>query len=223
MPKIIGGSLAEHRERTRAALFGALSELMTERGFDAISLADIAGRAGVGRTAVYNHFPDKESLLLAFIEHETLSYVRSLEESLAEAAEPVEQLRVYVRQQLDLAPSYHFAPGPDLREVVSHGAARDLRAHVRQVESLLRNILTRAIDAGDIPAQDLDAVVPLVHACLSGRRGPQEEPGRSAFVAATEEFVLRAVGAAVADRAAAAEPAAVTGPAAARPAEAEVA
>ncbi|MCK6211295.1 TetR/AcrR family transcriptional regulator [Georgenia sp. EYE_87] len=197
MPKIIGGSLAEHRERTRTALFAALSELMTERGFDAISLADIAGRAGVGRTAVYNHFPDKESLLLAFIEHETSSYVRSLEASLGEVAEPVEQLRVYVRQQLALAPAYHFAPGPDLREVVSHEAARDLRAHVSQVESLLRNILTRAIEAGAIPAQDLDAVVPLVHACLSGRRGPQEEPGRSAFVAATEEFVLRAVGAAV--------------------------
>jgi AcrR family transcriptional regulator len=211
MPKIIGGSLAEHRERTRAALFGALSELMRERGFDALSLADIAARAGVGRTAVYNHFPDKESLLLGFIEHETSSYVRSLEASLAEVAEPVEQLRVYVRQQLALAPSYHFAPGPDLREVVSREAVRDLRAHVRQVESLLRDILNAAIAAGDIPEQDLDAVVPLVHACLSGRRGPQEEPGRSAFIAATEEFVLRAVGATV------------TSPAAVRPAEADVA
>jgi AcrR family transcriptional regulator len=195
MPKIIGGSLAEHRERTRAALFSALSELMGERGFDAISLADIASRAGIGRTAVYNHFPDKESLLLAFIEHETSAYVRSLEDSLAEVDEPVEQLRVYVRQQLDLAPTYHFAPGPDLREVVSREAVQDLRSHVRQVEILLRDILTRAIDAGDIPEQDLDSVVPLVHACLSGRRGPQQEPGRSAFTAATEEFVLRAVGA----------------------------
>jgi AcrR family transcriptional regulator len=211
MPKIIGGSLAEHRERTRAALFGALSELMTERGFDAISLADIAARAGVGRTAVYNHFPDKESLLLAFIEHETEAYARSLEESLSDVAGPVEQLRVYVRQQLALAPSYHFAPGPDLREVISREAVRELRAHVRQVEVLLRDILNRAIEAGDIPAQDLDAVVPLVHACLSGRRGPQDEPGRSAFIAATEEFVLRAVGAAVA------------GPTAIRPPEAEVA
>jgi AcrR family transcriptional regulator len=211
MPKIIGGSLAEHRERTRAALFGALSELMTERGFDAISLADIAARAGVGRTAVYNHFPDKESLLLAFIEHETETYARSLEESLSDVAGPVEQLRVYVRQQLALAPSYHFAPGPDLREVISREAVRELRAHVRQVEVLLRDILNRAIDAGDIPAQDLDAVVPLVHACLSGRRGPQEEPGRSAFIAATEEFVLRAVGATVA------------GPTAVRSPEAEVA
>ena len=63
MPKIIGGSLAEHRQQTRLRLFAALSALMADRGFDAITLAEIAQRAGIGRTAVYNHFPDKESLL----------------------------------------------------------------------------------------------------------------------------------------------------------------
>ncbi|MFC7403551.1 TetR/AcrR family transcriptional regulator [Georgenia alba] len=195
MPKILGSSLAEHRERTRDALFSALSSLMSERGFDAISLADIAARAGIGRTAVYNHYPDKETLLLAFIEHETSRYVAGLQESLADVAEPVEQLRVYVRQQLSLAPSYHFAPGPDLKQVVSHEGLRRLRAHVAEVEALLRDILTRAIEAGSIPAQDLEAVVPLVHACLSGRAAPQHEPARSTYVETTEAFVLRAVGA----------------------------
>ena len=195
MPKILGSSLAEHRERTRSALFAALSHLMGERGFDAVSLADIASAAGIGRTAVYNHFPDKESLLLAFIEHETSTYVRALDASLAEVEDPVHQLRVYVRQQLQLERSYHFAPGPDLREVVSREAATHLRAHVGQVEALLRKILTRAIAAGDIPEQHLDAVVQLVHACLSGRRVPRSEPERGEFIAATELFVLRAVGA----------------------------
>jgi AcrR family transcriptional regulator len=195
VPKILGSSLAEHRERTRSALFAALSHLMGERGFDAVSLADIAAEAGIGRTAVYNHFPDKESLLLAFIEHETSAYVRALDASLSEVEDPVEQLRVYVRQQLRLERSYHLAPGPDLREVVSHQAAAHLREHVGQVETLLRRILTRAIESGDIPAQHVDAVVQLVHACLSGRRVPRSEPERGEFIAATELFVLRAVGA----------------------------
>ncbi|MFH5821633.1 TetR/AcrR family transcriptional regulator [Georgenia sp. AZ-5] len=195
MPKIIGSSLAEHRERTRSALFAALSHLMRERGFDAISLADIAAEAGIGRTAVYNHFPDKESLLLAFIEHETAAYVRALEESLVSVEDPVQQLRVYVREQLKLERSYHFAPGPDLREVVSHDAAAHLREHVGAVEGVLRGILSRAIEQGDIPDQNLDAVVQLVHACLSGRRLPRAEAERERFLDATELFVLRAVGA----------------------------
>jgi AcrR family transcriptional regulator len=198
VPKIIGSSLAEHRERTRSALFASLSRLMRERGFDAISLADIAADAGIGRTAVYNHFPDKESMLLAFIEHETSAYVDALRRALAEVEDPVEQLRVYVREQLRLERSYHLAPGPDLREVVSHDGAHRLRSHVGQVETVLRDILARAVAVGDVPEQHLDAVVQLVHACLSGRRVPRDEPARSAFIDATETFVLRAVGARVA-------------------------
>jgi len=40
MPKIIGGSLHEHREQTRLRLFGAMSRLMAERGFDGEVLVD---------------------------------------------------------------------------------------------------------------------------------------------------------------------------------------
>ncbi|MHB1064307.1 MAG: TetR/AcrR family transcriptional regulator [Georgenia sp.] len=194
MPKIIGKSLAEHRERTRTALFDALATLMRKRGFDAISLADIAAGAGIGRTAIYNHFPDKESLLLAYIENQTSEYVRRLEAAIAEVDAPVEQLRVYVREQIGLGPAYHVAPGPDLRAVVSREALAGLREHVGQVEQVLRTILADAIEAGDIPEQNVDAVVHLVHACLSGRSVPRGAPEREEFVASTELFVLRAVG-----------------------------
>ena len=40
MPKIMGNSLAEHRERTRRALFDALSDLLSQRPFDKITLSD---------------------------------------------------------------------------------------------------------------------------------------------------------------------------------------
>lgn len=194
MPKIIGKSLAEHRERTRTVLFASLEKLMRERGFDAISLADIAAGAGIGRTAVYNHFPDKESMLLAYIEHETSEYVRRLEAALADVDTPVGRLRVYVREQIGLERTYHLAPGPDLRAVVSPEALAGLREHVGQVEEVLRTILADAIGAGDIPAQDVDAVVHLVHACLTGRTVPRGGAEREAFIASTELFVLRAVG-----------------------------
>ncbi len=195
MPKIIGKSLAEHREHTRTALFASLEKLMRERGFDAISLADIAAGGGIGRTAVYNHFPDKESLLLAYIEHETSQYVRRLERAIADVDEPVERLRVYVREQIGLERTYHLSPGPDLRAVVSPEALSGLRQHVGQVEQVLRTILADATAAGDIPEQDVDVVVHLIHACLTGRGLPRTSPEREAFVDATERFVLRAVGA----------------------------
>lgn len=196
MPKIIGATLHEHREQTRQRLFAALADLMSERGFDAISLADIAAAAGIGRTAVYNHFADKESLLLGFIAHETAEYVTRLEAALADVEDPVEQLRTYVQQQAQLSRVFHLAPGPDLRTVLSPATQQRLRDHVVGVEAILRRILVRGIEAGVLPPQDIATTVPLVHACLSGR-GVPDGPGREAAVRATETFVLRAVGAPV--------------------------
>jgi AcrR family transcriptional regulator len=195
MPKIVGSSLAEHREQVRARLFAALASLMAESGFDAVSLADIAARAGVGRTAVYNHFPDKEALLLAFIEDETSSYVATLEAALDGVDDPEQQLRVYVRQQIRLRRSYHLAPGPDLRSVVSPATLERLRDHAVQVERILRGILAAGVACGRLPVQDLDTVVPLVNACLRARSSRDGAATGEAAVEATEAFVLRAVGA----------------------------
>jgi len=195
MPKIIGGSLHEHREQTRQKLFAALSALMADQGFDAITLAEIAAAAGVGRTAVYNHFPDKESLLLGFITHETEQYAATLQRSLDDIDDPTEQLQTYVRQQAALTRVYHLAPGPELRSVLSRGTQQRVREHVVVVEQILRRILALGIDSGAFPDQDLDVTVPLINACLSGRGVPSEGPERERAIQQTEQFVLRAVGA----------------------------
>ncbi|QAY63842.1 TetR family transcriptional regulator [Xylanimonas allomyrinae] len=195
MPKIIGKSLHEHRQMTRQRLFTALSALMAERGFDTITLADIAAAAGVGRTAVYNHFPDKEALLLGFITHETEEYARRLERALDGIDDPVEQMRTYIRQQAQLSRMFHLAPGPDLRTVLSRPTLQRLREHAEIVEMILRRIIAAGITSGEFPEQDVDPTVQLVNACLSGRLIPEEPAARDRAVRATEQFILRAVGA----------------------------
>jgi AcrR family transcriptional regulator len=50
--------------RTRRMLRDALIELITERGWDNVSVQDICDRADVGRSTFYTHFADKEELLL---------------------------------------------------------------------------------------------------------------------------------------------------------------
>lgn len=195
VPKIIGGSLSEHREQTRNKLFAALTALMTDRGFDAISLADIAAAAGIGRTAVYNHFPDKESLLLAFITEETEQWLTSLERALRGVDDPVEQMRTYVQQYAQLKRVFHLAPGPDLRTVLSPESRRRLREHAQPVEEILYRIIDDGVRSGAFADQPVDTSVLLVNACLASRGVPDEGPGRDAAIAATEAFVLRAIGA----------------------------
>ena len=202
MPKIRGASLAEHRAHTRAALFAALGRLMRERGFDAVTLADIAQRAGVGRTAVYNHFPDKESMLLAFMGDEADRYIERVRTAVAGIDDPVTQLTAYVREQLLLDRDYHLAPGPALRDVLSEDARARLRQHVLPVEDMLRDILQRALTTGALPPQDLDVTVPLVHSCLTGRTLPHDEPARTVVIDSITDFVLGGIGATHAARAA---------------------
>lgn len=195
MPKIIGASIAEHREVTRARLFDALAVLMASRGFDAITLADIAAEAGVGRTAVYNHFSDKEALLIEFIEHETSEYLGLLTADEGNEPSPIERVRLYIRRQFELKRFFHFAPGPMLTQVVSPETARRIHRHVEMVEDHLHAILTDAIAAGLIPDQDVRVASRLIHSCVTGRSAPEREPERSQFITTTERFVLRGLGA----------------------------
>jgi AcrR family transcriptional regulator len=51
------------RQETRARIVDAASDLFAERGFDAVSVVEIARRAGVVEKTVFNHFPVKEGLV----------------------------------------------------------------------------------------------------------------------------------------------------------------
>ncbi|WP_299960305.1 TetR/AcrR family transcriptional regulator [uncultured Modestobacter sp.] len=53
----------QRRQRTREAIVDAAAELFVERGFDHVSVMEIAQRAGVVEKTVFNHFPVKEGLV----------------------------------------------------------------------------------------------------------------------------------------------------------------
>lgn len=196
MPKIIGESLAEHRVETRRRVLTAFGELLTERGYDATRLVDLAHRAGIGRTVIYNHFADKEAVLLAFATDETQRYVDAIREALAEVEGPVDQLRTYVRMHVTLSREMHMGLGPQLYSMLSRDALLHMRAHVVVVEDLLSDVLQQGRDEGAFVVDDLRATTALVLACVQGRQvtHPEAAAERDAALEVTERFVLRAVG-----------------------------
>lgn len=50
-------------ERTRRAIWNALLTLSLEQGFHAVTVAQIARRAGINRSTFYAHFPDKQAVV----------------------------------------------------------------------------------------------------------------------------------------------------------------
>lgn len=59
-------SLIERKQRAaRARIVDAADQLFAERGFDSVSVTDIAERAEVGRTTFFRHFKDKTEVVFA--------------------------------------------------------------------------------------------------------------------------------------------------------------
>jgi AcrR family transcriptional regulator len=54
-------------QRTKKSLATALTELIMEKGYEAISVQDIIDRANVGRSTFHSHYENKEQLLLGNI------------------------------------------------------------------------------------------------------------------------------------------------------------
>ena len=68
------------KQQTRQAIFEAARRLFGERGFEEVTVADVARAADVSEVTVFNYFPTKEDLFyggMQFFEEELLDAVRS--------------------------------------------------------------------------------------------------------------------------------------------------
>jgi AcrR family transcriptional regulator len=184
VPKILGESLAAHRQQVRVKVFDAVRSLLYTRGFDGITLSGVASEAGVGRSAIYNHFPDREALLVAFVEHETAEYVARLRGSLATVTDPVEALAVFARMHVEVLVGRHTPPGRQLNAVLSPEAYARMAEHVEPITTQLREILTTGIAAGQMVDEDVDGLVRMIMAALAA----------AGDVETAVRFVLRATG-----------------------------
>ena len=77
------------KQQTRQLIFETASRLFAERGFDAVTVAEVARAADVSEMTVFNYFPTKEDLCFAgmeFFEERLLEAVRGRAEGVSALA-----------------------------------------------------------------------------------------------------------------------------------------
>ncbi|MDY7227988.1 TetR/AcrR family transcriptional regulator [Hyalangium rubrum] len=81
-----------HHGDLRRALIDASLALIAEEGFAALTLREVARRAGVTHAAPYRHFADKEALLAAVAEEGFRTMTSQMSERMARETGPLERL-----------------------------------------------------------------------------------------------------------------------------------
>ncbi|GAA0941866.1 TetR/AcrR family transcriptional regulator [Nonomuraea longicatena] len=152
MPRISAATIGEHRAQTRERILQAVSRLARVQGIDAISMTDVAGEAGITRTVLYNYYPDKAALLLAFTERVTQYFIESYERELPEAASPADRLRAYIRLQLSGLLAHPHPGAADLSAALGPDAYQQLAEHVAPMQRVLVEILDSGTFTGDSEA-----------------------------------------------------------------------
>jgi AcrR family transcriptional regulator len=74
------GLRARKKRAAREAIATTARRLFAERGFDAVTVAEVAAAADVSEKTVYNHFPTKEDLAFAGREEGIAQFVAALEQ-----------------------------------------------------------------------------------------------------------------------------------------------
>lgn len=197
--------IPERRERERKELreriLNAARELLVKRGYDAVTMREIAKRIEYSPTALYKHFADKDALVHELCREDFTAFAQSFVERVAAIGDPVERLARAGLVYLGFAEEYpeqyrlmfmtELPPTPP-EEGERENPARNAYVFLRVlVDELMRGgFLRKELDDVDLVAQTiwagvhgaaaLDLIVPKSDGWLDFR------PRRERFAAALE-------------------------------------
>jgi AcrR family transcriptional regulator len=81
---------------TREAILSAASVLYAERGYDGVSMRDVAAAVAIQPASLYHHFKDKEALILAALEHVLAARAAPARDILLENQPPGQRLDGFI-------------------------------------------------------------------------------------------------------------------------------
>ena len=174
--------------------------LIYERGFEAMSLRQLAAAVGLQPGSLYNHIPNKQALLFGIMRDYMDDLISAVDTAIDPAADPVTRLKQFVGFHL----RHHIARKADLRIVNLELRSLD-PDHLNQVVAMRDNyearlfaILSDGAKAGVFRFADLRVTLFAILAMLTGVAAWWRADGRLSvdeIVVSHEALVLCAINA----------------------------
>src|SRR5688572_2341375 len=165
-----GKARAYHHGDLRVALVDEAVALLREEGPEALTLREVARRAGVSQAAPYRHFPDRRALVAAVAER---GFVRLQQAMMArmKSAEPGSRMGLrqvayaYIQFGLENPAEYRVMFGPEMAKTDDFPALRDTG---RGVLGFVAEGMRQLQQAGLIGPGDPDLMAAATWATLHG-------------------------------------------------------
>ena len=149
--------MATIRKSRRAEILQTFTEMVAERGYDEVSVRDVAEALDISKGTILHHFRSKESLLEELHSDYMRRRLAEADEFLAEFPDPVDQLQLIVYQLMlaerdDRAATVAFA-----REIVrfaSEDVMSDVRAMRTRYSQMVAEIIRRGVELGSFAQID---------------------------------------------------------------------
>ncbi len=185
------------RKSRRGEILQCFTEMVAERGYDEVSIRDVAEALDISKGTVLHHFGSKETLL----EQLNAEYMRrrlaEAAEFLAEFSEPVDRLQLIVyqlmlSQQDDRAATVAFS-----REIV-RSASEELMAEVRAMREeysrIVVEIIARGVESGAFAAVDPQLTALQVFGMCNWAWTWFEPGGRMAATEIADQYCMTLIG-----------------------------
>ncbi|QJC22412.1 TetR/AcrR family transcriptional regulator [Arcanobacterium buesumense] len=155
------------RIERRTQLIGIARQLFAARGYDAVSIEEIANAADVSKPVIYEHFGGKEGLYQVIVDRETTAVNTILHEALSAGKGPRESLEAVVLGLLD-----YIEENPDGFGLMVHQspgvlAGGEFSTIISDMGDHLHELLQKYMENLDFPS---DALALYAH-MLSGLMG----------------------------------------------------
>ncbi len=183
-------------EVTAARVRAAALELFANQGYAAVSMRAIGAKTGIQASALYNHFPTKQAILVDLLETHMLGLLAAWEAESQKFHTPIEALDGFVRFHI----SYHldrqdavFISYMELRNLEPEGFVRIEKLR-KYYEGFLRKIISLGKANGDFLVDDEPVATMAIIAMLTGINTWFRNNGRLTSSEVEEIYVKMAFG-----------------------------